>query len=315
MAQKLSALSPSHKTQPVFVVRDLDPQVAVPAVESSRDGRAGQDSLFMLYVREVGQVALLSSEEEVALAARIKRGDAAAREHMIRANLRLVIKIAREYENLGMPLLDLINEGNLGLMKAVERFDPTKGGKLSTYAALWIRQQIRRGLASQGKTIRLPVHVADRIYHLSQAELRLRAQLGRDATDEELAQELKISVLKLGRLRRAAARPASLDAPLGDDATSTVAEVVADENAATPFERLQNQTETTLVRKLVENLPEREARILRLRFGLDSGQEQTLETVGRKLKLTRERIRQVQNMALQKLRQMLENPKHFPLAT
>lgn len=302
-----------HKTVPVFLVPRL--QTPAPAPEVSRDGRVEQDSLFSMYVREVAQVALLTPAEEVALAARIQRGDAAAREHMIRANLRLVIKIAREYENLGMPLLDLINEGNVGLMKAVERFDPAKGGKLSTYAALWIRQQIRRALASQGKTIRLPVHIADRIYHLSQAELRLRGQLGRDATEDELAQELNTTVKRLEKLRRAAARPASLDAPLGDDASSTIAEVVADENAATPFEQLQNQTETALVRKLVENLPEREARILRLRFGLDSGQEQTLETVGRKLKLTRERIRQVQNLALQKLRQMLENPKHFPLAT
>lgn len=288
---------------------------SAPAPELPREERAEQDSLLSLYMREAGQVALLKVEEEVALAKRIQRGDATAREHMIRANLRLVIKVAREYENLGMPILDLINEGNIGLMKAVEKFDPAKGGKLSTYAALWIRQQIRRALASQGKTIRLPVHVADRIYHLSQAEVRLRSQLGRDATDEELAQEMKMSVQKLGRLRRAAARPTSLDAPLGDDATSTIAEVVADENAATPFEQLQNQTETALVRKLVENLPAREARILRLRFGLDSGQEQTLEAIGRKLKLTRERIRQVQNLALQKLRQMLENPKHFPLAT
>jgi RNA polymerase primary sigma factor len=311
---KLPAVVIPQPSKSVVVTRDHDVE-SVPAEDLVRAGRSSQDSLFSLYVREVGQVALLTPQEEITLAARIQRGDAAARDHMIRANLRLVIKIAREYENLGMPLLDLVNEGNIGLMKAVERFDPAKGGKLSTYAALWIRQQIRRGLASQGKTIRLPVHVADRIYHLSQAELRLRAHLGREASDEELAHELNTTVVKLGRLRRAAARPASLDAPLGDDASSTVAEVVADENAATPFERLQNQTETALVRKLVENLPEREARILRLRFGLDSGQEQTLETVGRKLKLTRERIRQVQNMALQKLRQMLENPKHFPLAT
>ena len=314
--RKSSQPAKSGKLPTTFATAEpIQIPVAVASYVPTSAERSEAQSLFSLYVREVGQVALLTPAEEVALAARIQRGDARAREHMIRANLRLVIKIAREYENLGMPLLDLINEGNLGLMKAVEKFDPAKGGKLSTYAALWIRQQIRRALASQGKTIRLPVHVADRIYHLSQAEVRLRSQLGRDATDEELAQEMKMSVQKLGRLRRAAARPTSLDAPLGDDATSTIAEVVADENAATPFEQLQNQTETALVRKLVENLPEREARILRLRFGLDSGQEQTLETVGRKLKLTRERIRQVQNMALQKLRQMLENPKHFPLAT
>lgn len=315
-ARKSVQAAKAGKVTAAFAVAEpVQIPVAVAGYVQSPSERSEADSLFSLYVREVGQVALLTPAEEVTLAARIQRGDASAREHMIRANLRLVIKIAREYENLGMPLLDLINEGNIGLMKAVERFDPAKGGKLSTYAALWIRQQIRRALASQGKTIRLPVHVADRIYHLSQAEVRLRAQLGRDATDEELAHEMGMTVQKLGRLRRAAARPSSLDAPLGDTDSSTVAEVVADENAATPFEQLQNQTETALVRQLVESLSEREARILRLRFGLDSGQEQTLETVGRKLKLTRERIRQLQNMALQKLRQMLENPKHFPLAT
>lgn len=315
-ARKSSQPAKIQKLTAAFVFAEpIQIPVAVAGYVPSPVERSEADSLFSLYVREVGQVALLTPAEEVTLAARIQRGDARAREHMIRANLRLVIKIAREYENLGMPLLDLINEGNIGLMKAVEKFDPAKGGKLSTYAALWIRQQIRRALASQGKTIRLPVHVADRIYRLSQAEVRLRSQLGRDATDEELAQEMGMTVQKLGRLRRAAARPASLDAPLGDDASSTIAEVVADENAKTPLEQLQNQTETALVRQLVENLSEREAQILRLRFGLDSGHEQTLETVGHKLKLTRERIRQVQNMALQKLRQMLENPKHFPLAT
>ncbi len=298
---------------------NLDRQLSAPVRDSRAESAGGvrgeTDSLLSIYMREAGEVNLLTPAEEVELAGRIQSGDEAARERMIRANLRLVIKIAREYENLGMPLLDLINEGNLGLMRAVEKFDPSKGGKLSTYAALWIRQQIRRALASQGKTIRLPVHVADRIYHLSQAEVRLRARLGRDATDEELAQELNLNVARLAKLRRAAARPASLDAPLGDESASTVAEVIADENAATPFEQFRDRTETALVRTLVAQLPEREARILRLRFGLDTGQEQTLETVGRKLKLTRERIRQLQNVALHKLRQMLESPKHFPQTT
>lgn len=264
------------------------------------------DSLLGRYMREAGEVPLLTADEEVGLAARIKRGDLAAREHMIRANLRFVVKIAREYENLGMPLLDLINEGNIGLMKAVEKFDPAKGGKLSTYAALWIRQQIRRALASQGKTIRLPIHVADRIYHLSQAEVRLRHQLGRDATDEELAEELGINPVKLARLRRAAARPASLDAPVGEDASATIADLIADENTATPFESLRDRMEIGMVGHLVDKLSEREARIIRCRFGLDGGVERTLEDVGRKFNLTRERIRQLQNLALLKLRKMLE---------
>ena len=272
------------------------------------------DSILTRYMRDVGEVPLLTPEDEMRLAGRVREGDAAAREHMIRANLRFVIKIARDYENLGMPLLDLINEGNIGLMKAVERFDPAKGSKLSTYAALWIKQQIRRALASQGKTIRLPIHVADKIYHLTQAEMRLRHQLGREATDEELAAELGIKISRLMRLRRAAARPASLDVPLDNHAGSTVADVVADENACTPFEAMRRQTESRMVGQLVELLSEREARIIRFRFGLDGGGEQTLEEVGKKFKLTRERIRQLQNVALEKLRRMLEDPKLFPLA-
>jgi len=272
------------------------------------------DSILSLYMREAGQEQLLTVGQEVELAARIKDGDSAAREQMIRANLRLVIKIAREYDYLGMPLLDLINEGNIGLMKAIERFDPAKGGKLSTYASLWIRQQIRRALASQGKTIRLPVHVADKIYQLGRAEMKLGGMLGREASDEEVAGELGVQVRKIARLRRAALRPSSLDAPIGDDDTSTIAEIVPDENAANPFEQLRNRSETGLIRKLVARLPEREARILNFRFGLDDGCERTLEVVGAKFKLTRERIRQLQNLALAKLRRMLEEPGAVTIA-
>lgn len=265
-------------------------------------------------MRDAAEVPLITPQQEIELATRIQLGDDDAREHMIRANLRFVIKIAREYEHLGLPFLDLINEGNIGLMKAVERFDPTKGAKLSTYAVLWIKQQIRRALASQGKTIRLPVHIADKIYQLTQAEVRLRSELGRDASDEELADALGIKLSRLAKLRHAALRPSSLDAPLGDENSSTVAEVVADENAGSPFDHLLNQSETKLVLRLVEKLPEREARIIRFRFGLDGGTERTLEDVGRRFRLTRERIRQLQNVALKKLRQMLEEPQRLPLA-
>jgi len=266
------------------------------------------DSILSLYLREAGQVELLSAAQEIELSARIRSGDEAAREQMIRANLRLVVKIAREYEFLGLPLLDLINEGNLGLMKAVERFDPRKGGKLSTYASLWIRQQIRRALASQGKTIRLPVHVADKIYQLSRAETRLSGVLGREASDDEVAGELGVTVRKIACLRRVALRPSSLDAPLGEGETGTIGELVADENAVSPFEQLRDRTESGLIAELVNRLPPREASILRSRFGLDDGCERTLETIGAKFKLTRERIRQLQNLALKKLRRMLEEP-------
>jgi RNA polymerase primary sigma factor len=263
-------------------------------------------SAITLYMREVGQVALLTPQEEVKLAARIKRGDKHAREHMIRANLRLVVKIAREYEGLGLPLLDLINEGNMGLMKAVERFDPAKGGKLSTYSSWWIKQSIRRALANQGKTIRLPVHVADKIYHLRLAELRLQETLGREPTEEELAQELNTTPRRVAALRTAAIRPASLDAPLGDEDSSRLGDVVPDEMASSPAETLEHRTTTAKVMELVDKLPAREASILRFRFGLNGGAERTLEEVGEKFGVTRERIRQLQNLALGKLRQMLE---------
>jgi RNA polymerase primary sigma factor len=279
-----------------------------PTEESPEPRRASTEpaTAITLYMREVGEVALLPPQEEIKLAARIKRGNKAAREHMIRANLRLVVKIAREYEGLGLPLLDLINEGNIGLMKAVERFDPAKGGKLSTYSSWWIKQSIRRALANQGKTIRLPVHVADKIYHLRLAELRLQETLGREPTEEELAQELKTTPRRVAALRTAAIRPASLDAPLGDEDSSRLGDVVADEMASNPADQLEHQTTAAKVLELVEKLPDREASILRFRFGLNGGSEKTLEEVGEKFGVTRERIRQLQNLALGKLRQMLE---------
>jgi len=310
----------SGRSSPDFLFdvprNDAAPQSPRPSPDCANPLRppSESESILSLYVREAGEVKLLTPAQEVELAARIQAGDEAAREQMIRANLRFVVKIAREYEHLGMPLLDLINEGNIGLMKAVEKFDPAKGAKFSSYASLWIKQQIRRALASQGKTIRLPIHIADKIYQLGQAEVRLRSFLGRDATDEELAHELGVKFSKIARLRRAAMRPGSLDAPLGGDDTNTVAEVVADENAATPYEELLGKTETKLIRKLVEKLPEREANIIRFRFGLDGSNERTLEEVGRKLNLTRERIRQLQNLAFAKLRRMLEEPNAMPLA-
>jgi len=227
---------------------------------------------------------------------------------MIRANLRLVVKIAREYENLGLPLLDLINECNIGLMKAVERFDPRKGAKLSTCGSLWIKQQIRRALASQGKTIRLPVHVADRIYHLRKAEAKHEQDFGRTASNDELAETLNLSLLRVTRLREAAMRPASLDAPLGENNSSSIAEIIADENAVSPAQCTEDRDAITRLRDLLARLPDRESKIIRARFGLDDGRERTLETIGARLGVTRERIRQLQQFALKKLRQMLEQP-------
>ncbi|NUQ36115.1 MAG: sigma-70 family RNA polymerase sigma factor [Planctomycetaceae bacterium] len=263
------------------------------------------DALTM-YMRAVGEVPLLTPKEEAKLAAKVRRGDDRAREHLIRANLRFVIKIAREYEHLGLPLLDLINEGNIGLMLAVDRFDPRKGAKLTTYSSWWIRQSIRRALASQGKTIRLPVYVVDQVYHLGKAEVRLREELGRDATPEELAEEMKLSTDRVSELLTARVRPTSLDAPLGDDDSSRLADVVADENAEVPGQSLDQGTSLEMLRELLPKLPAREANILRLRFGLDGGVEKTLEEIGALMRLTRERIRQLQNVALAKLRRMMQ---------
>jgi RNA polymerase primary sigma factor len=263
------------------------------------------DTAFHLYLREIGQTPLLTPEQEIELARRIKRGDRKAREHMIKANLRLVVKIARDYENFGLPLLDLINEGNIGLMKGVERFDPKKGAKLSTYAAWWIKQSIKRALANQSKTIRLPVHVVDKLFHLRRAAAKLEEDLGREPTDEELAEELEYPVARVKQLLRAAVRPTSLDAPIGDDETNQVADVVKDENADTPYEQLEEKTNSALVHEMVETLDKREQAILRQRFGLDGDDRKTLEQIGEQFGVTRERIRQIEELALRKLRKRI----------
>src|SRR5437867_1743833 len=198
----------------VDVPRDEDAAIGVTLKDrGSYDG----DTAIKLYLREIGQVKLLTPQEEIELAARIRRGDKKAREQMIKANLRLVVKIAHDYEGLGLPLLDLINEGNIGLMKAVERFDPAKGGKLSTYGSWWIKQSIKRALANQSKTIRLPVHLVDKISKMRRTAMKLQEVLGREPTDEELADELGMTASRVAQLRTAAIRPASLDAPIGDE--------------------------------------------------------------------------------------------------
>lgn len=264
------------------------------------------DSGIKIYLREIGRVPLLTPEEEVQLAAKIKKGDKEARVRMIRANLRLVVKIAHDYANLGLPLLDLISEGNIGLMKAVERFDPAKGGKLSTYAAWWIKQSIKRALANQSKTIRLPVHLVDKISKMRRVALQMSEELGREPTDEELADEIGLSSSKVSQLKTVAIRPASLDAPISDDDSTEFGEIVGDEDAATPFEMLRDKNLQIEVGDLLSVLDEREKKIIFARFGLDGGKPKTLEDVGKKFGVTRERIRQLQNIALMKLRRALQ---------
>src|ERR1035437_6040341 len=212
----------------------------------------GGDAL-QLYLREIGKTPLLTREEENKLAAQVQRGSKRAREQMIKANLRLVVKISHDYANFGMPLLDLINEGNIGLMKAVERFDPKKGAKLSTYAALWIKQSIRRALSNQSRTIRLPVHMAGQIHKLNRVGFKLAETLGREPNDAELAEGLDISPAKAAQLRRLGVRPTSLDAPIGDEADSRFSDIIEDETAATPFERLLTKSARQEIRQHVKH--------------------------------------------------------------
>src|SRR3954471_13570573 len=266
----------------------------------------GERSNLQLYLQEIGKTALLTIEEEITLARRIRRGDKAARDHMISANLRLVVKIAMDYKDFGLPLLDLISEGNIGLSKAVERFDPRKGGKLSTYAAWWIKQSIKRALANQSKTIRLPVHLVDKISKMRRTAMKLTEELGREPTDEELAIELQIPTSKVAHLKSVSVRPASLDAPIGEDGDSgTFGEIVGDDNAVSPFEGLREKNLNSDLHALVESLDEREAEIIKLRFGLEGRDELTLEEVGKKFHVTRERIRQLEYIALSKMRKAM----------
>ncbi len=262
---------------------------------------------LQLYLREIGKTPLLTRAEENKLAAQVKRGNKQAREQMIKANLRLVVKISHDYANFGMPLLDLINEGNIGLMKAVERFNPRKGAKLSTYAALWIKQSIRRALSNQSKTIRLPVHVVDKVHKLNQALQRLTEQLGREPTDVELAKVLDIPRNKVAALRKLGVSPVSLDAPIGDEDDSRFGDIVQDDSALSPYELLRVKTARQEIREHVKYLAAREAEILTMRFGLDGQPPRTLEQVGRKFKVTRERVRQIQEIALRKLRRRVES--------
>ncbi len=264
------------------------------------------DKTIRIYLREIGEVKLLSPREEIDLAARIKRGDESARQLMIRANLRLVVKIAQDYARYGLPLLDLISEGNIGLMKAVGRFDPKKGGKLSTYAAWWIKQAIKRALANQSKTIRLPAHLVDKIARMRRTERKLTEDLGREPTEEELAVEMNVERSTISHWTTVAIKPASLDAPISDDESGTFSEIVGDDRARSPFEEINDRQLMEEVKSLMDRLDYREREILKYRYGLQGAATETLEDVGVRFNVTRERVRQIQNQALARLRQMLE---------
>lgn len=276
-----------------------------PEIHDIRDLPTSEKSTIKIYLQEIGKTPLLKPSEEVELAALIQQGDTQARERMIKANLRLVVKIAHDYSNFGLPLLDLISEGNIGLVKAVERFDPSKGGKLSTYAAWWIKQSIKRALANQSKTIRLPVHLVDKIARMRRVAAELEEVLGRVPTDEEVAYEMEMSVNKVAHLKSVSVRPASLNAPVTDDESTEFGDLIGDDNSVNPLDNLQNNNVVDDLTRLVEELEPREAEIIRLRFGLNGDKGKTLEEVGEIFGVTRERVRQLQNMALTRMRKAL----------
>jgi RNA polymerase primary sigma factor len=261
---------------------------------------------LQIYLREIGPVKLLTRDEEVELAERVKRGDSEARERMIKANLRLVVKIARDYEGLGVPLLDLISEGNIGLMKGVERFQPGRGARLSTYVAWWIKQAIKLALANQSRIIRLPVHATHKVSQIRSAEINLRETLDRDATDTELAADLKIDPRRVRRYREASRVPISLDSPGDGEDAPSLAEAIADENVAAPFDRLVKNNDRAMMQELLATLDRREVQILRMRFGLGDREPMTLDAVADCFGLTRERIRQLQEHALDEIREKIE---------
>jgi RNA polymerase primary sigma factor len=263
------------------------------------------ESSLKIYLREIAKTPLLTPEEEHSLADRIAKGDEEARTQMIRANLRLVVKIAQDYSSYGLPVTDLISEGNIGLMKAVERFDPNRGGKLSTYAAWWIKQSIKRALANQSKTIRLPVHMVDKIAKVRRIGILLTEALGREPTDEELAEEVGLPRHKLAMIKLASQRPTSLDSPVNEGEATEYGEVIGDERATSPLDALADKNMFGELDGLLDLLDERERRIIDVRFGLTGATPMTLEEVGRQFGVTRERIRQLQNSAIVKMRKAL----------
>jgi RNA polymerase primary sigma factor len=258
------------------------------------------DSL-RLYLRAIGRVPLLSAEEEVSLAKRIERGDISAKQHMVEANLRLVVSIAKGYVGRGLTLLDLIQEGSLGLIRAVEKFDYRRGYKFSTYATWWIRQAVTRSLADKGRTIRIPVHMVERLNKLLHAERRLIQQLGREPSPTELADELDCTVREVREVMRITQQPISLEKPVGEEDDSALADFVEDVSAASPFEVASEALRRESIMRVLSALPRREREVIEMRYGIVGGRSRTLEEVGRAFNITRERVRQIENRTLKKL--------------
>ncbi|MBL8029821.1 MAG: sigma-70 family RNA polymerase sigma factor [Candidatus Doudnabacteria bacterium] len=278
------------------------------AVEQSFDLGDIYDDSIQMYLREIGRVPLLVSEEEIELAKRVEKGDQAAKNRLMQANLRLVVSIAKKYMGRNLGLLDLIQEGNLGLLRAVEKFDWTKGYKFSTYATWWIRQAITRALADQSRTIRIPVHMVETLNKYAQAERSLVQDLGREPLPEEIAAEMGIEVEKVYHLKKISQETVSIDSPVGEDEgeDSSLGDFIVDEDTTKPNEMAGRQLLKEYVGTILDDLDPREQKILRLRFGLEDGVTHTLEEVGAEFGVTRERIRQIESKALEKIREHID---------
>ncbi len=259
-----------------------------------------------LYLRSIGRVPLLTAQEEVALAKRIERGDMEAKTHMVEANLRLVVSIAKGYLGRGLTFLDLIQEGSLGLIRAVEKFDYRRGYKFSTYATWWIRQAVTRAIADKGRTIRIPVHMVEKLNKVVHVERQLVQTLGREPTPDEIATELECSTREVREILRMAQQPISLEKPIGEEEESELGDFVEDQMAESPFERASENLRRENVHRALAALPRREREVIELRFGLTGQRPQTLEEVGRAFNVTRERIRQIENHTLKKLESLPE---------
>jgi RNA polymerase primary sigma factor len=267
------------------------------------------DSL-RLYLRSIGRVPLLTAEEEVCLAKRIERGDIAAKQHMVEANLRLVVSIAKGYLGRGLTFLDLIQEGSLGLIRAVEKFDYRRGYKFSTYATWWIRQAVTRAIADKGRTIRIPVHMMERLNKVLHAERRLIQRLGREPLAAEIAAEVECPLREVREVMRMAQQPVSLEKPVGEEEDTALADFVEDVSAASPFEIASEALRRQNVVRVLAALPRREREVLEMRYGITGGRPRTLEEVGRAFNITRERVRQIENRTLKKL-QSLPDAQHL----
>ena len=288
---------PPHE-QPALAEEEKGPKLDL-SVEPSLDS-------LRLYLREIGKVPLLTADQEVYLAKRIERGDMSAKTHMIEANLRLVVSIAKSYLGRGLSFLDLIQEGSLGLIRAVEKFDYRKGYKFSTYATWWIRQAVTRAIADKARTIRIPVHMVEKLNKVVHIERQLVQRLGREPQPEEIAIELEMTTEEVREILRMAQLPVSLEKPIGEEEESELGDFVQDEQAESPFDTASVQLRREDIQKALDSLPERERKVIELRFGLTGSQPCTLEEVGKAFGVTRERIRQIENNTLKRLETLPE---------